>query len=78
MGGYILPIYGTVKDHFGKIVGWAKPSGRANARPMTGSACHPTGAREMVGTALRAFAHPTDPVLRYGLPVMLDRALSAT
>src|SRR5262245_42811307 len=41
-------------------VGWAKPPGRANARPMTGSACRPFRARiELVGTARCAFAHPT-------------------
>jgi hypothetical protein len=31
------------------VVGWAKPTGRANARPMTGSACPPRS--RMVGTA---------------------------
>src|SRR5262245_19989156 len=28
-------------DDSGESVGWAKPPGRANARPMTGSACPP-------------------------------------
>jgi hypothetical protein len=38
MAGNIVPIYGNVKGKFGKIVGWVEPTGRANARPMTGSA----------------------------------------
>src|SRR5216117_1943434 len=37
-------VWGTGQRQFPvdrRIVGWAKPTGRANARPMTGSACPP-------------------------------------
>src|SRR6516162_6321690 len=32
---------GVLHRQFEDFVGWAKPPGRANARPMTGSACPP-------------------------------------
>ena len=38
MAENIVLIYGNVKGKFGKIVRWVEPTGRANARPMTGSA----------------------------------------
>src|ERR1700689_385023 len=44
-----------------RFVGWAKPTGRANARPMTGSACPPNfcGGNNGGHGAKSAFAHPT-------------------
>jgi hypothetical protein len=35
--------------------GWAKPTSRANARPMTGSACPPAASSKKVGTAKAPF-----------------------
>jgi hypothetical protein len=45
-----------------RTVGWAKPTGRANARPMINSACPPSSVvrHEWWARRKRAFAHPTN------------------
>ena len=54
-----------------RTVGWAKPTGRANARPTTGSACPPSGneyAEKMVGTAPARLCPPCGTALVCSVP----------
>src|ERR1700676_5579715 len=49
----------SMRELYSSFVGWAKPTGRANARPMTGSACPPSRRAEQRARREERLCPPT-------------------